>query len=515
MTTINPDRMLLNGLAQSLYEGDEAEIYEKIQQIPSSIQNRIYAPFWKKNQTWCTASTECKMRAVEIVLTDLVLEDLLNEIIHLLIEGDTSESYKKIQALPYHTRMQLYSRLEKLHNGQVDPVTGLETESFDDEKTSLEKKVDTIITILTSLRVTDIESLRILKQEPCLAGKPVQMNSFHDCGFDPRFSEDGTIYLRQSQLCSSHFLITIQKKAMAILFRVKAYFSFNQEDKALSKLILSCAKLEKQYSSCTYDAFVTFDDSSVNPNVSSRAMKVLPAIEHAFFEELSTLFKELNPGYFYEPRLFPSEILFSIHKMNKPQGEYTSTMKCARPFYENKQGRRWYNEDLDRGMRFGLFRLHEPQPSQTLEDNSKDAYLPHYLFIHETQQENQALKSACRSLRNTLSRIATEISSGTTSLDLCKTEMRNEIKAFKICWDNYVESNDILKKSQDVFSQVDYYAEEYKVGRWEARYIPPSLYSAYQRYCGHRYGHTEYWYNKARDAGYASFKQSYAHTQTT
>lgn len=436
--TLNLDpavRSQLTETARALYERNETAAGQAIQQLSPLLQNKIYFKLWE------AAGSPTPETRPDIAHADFGRLAFLNQ------EGRTAPLQQKIRAVE---------------------------------------------TVLTNLVEDALRNQQTVPEAP-LAGERVHLNCFYDCGFDPRFSEDGNVYLAQPERSWSEFITTIQEVVATILFTLKAYLSCNSEERNLRQLILSCKQLERQCSSYAYDAHVT-------SSFDGRSIALFPTAEHDLFEKLSSLFKAVHPDEVHPPRLFPSELLHSIHTINKPQ-THTWEADWAAPLP-------WDNGDLNRSARWGLFRLCSGvYDHPTRMDRFENGFVPHYIFIHAIKESSADLKSACRSLRASLSEITTDMSSA-ASLDACKERISPEIERLKACWDRYVQSHEILTEVQSVFSQADHFAKAHEVHRWES-YIPSFLMDAYRQYSCDHYGTSHYYSDQASEQGYESMKAAF------
>ncbi len=321
----------------------------------------------------------------------------------------------------------------------------------------IQQKIQAIETVLSNLVHNARESLIEPQGLPPAGAEQVKYDVFFDCGFDPRFSEDGKFYLNTPSRPLSELITTIREVIATLLFKLNAYLNFDGDERNVRQLILSCTKLEKAFSDYTYDAHM----------ISYPAVQCVP--EHAFFERVSDLFKAIFPDEAHPPRLFPSELLHSIHAINKPQPSLLCPAELASPYDVLDDGNlsRWDNGDLDRSSHWGLFRLTKgnfsyptPEGWQKL-DRFEHNYVPHYLMVHAIQESSADLKTACRVLRTTLSEITIDMDSA-SSLEQCKQKISPQLQRVKQCWDLYTQSHELLTEVQSVFSQKDHHAPAYK-----------------------------------------------------
>lgn len=429
-------RAQLTETARALYERNETAAHQTVQQLSPALQNTIYFKLWQ------AAGSPTQETRPDIAHADFGRLAFFSQ------EGRTA---------------------------------------------TLQQKIGAVETVLTDLIEEALRNQQPASEGTPLDGERVQLNCFYDCGFDPRFSEDGNVYLTQPKSSWTDCIKIIQEVVATILFTLKAYLSCNSEERNLRQLILSSEKLERQCSRYAYDGQVaaSYDGYSIG---------LFPTAEHDLFEKLSSLFKAIHPDEAHPPRLFPSELLHSIHAINKPQTQTWDADRASPP--------PWDNGDLDRSARWGLFRLCSGvYENPTRLDRFENNYVPHYIFIHAIKASSAELKSACRSLRTALSEITTDMSSA-TSLDACKERITPQIERLKACWDRYVQSHELLTEVQPVFSQTDHFAKTYEVHRWES-YIPSFLMDSYREYCCANYGASHHFSDHASQQGYDSMKAAF------
>ncbi len=282
----------------------------------------------------------------------------------------------------------------------------------------------------------------------------VKMPAYWDTGFDPRFDEGGNFLLEPPKRSMAQVIVEVTAYC---LFVIKAYCSPWKEERQTRKAILAGASFEKVWSSYYVRALVNnIDDPCVN---------WIPLAEHDFLENTGDIFRKLNHSPVLTPRPFPREVIFPIHRMNKPQDPNQAVEKMQ-PDLENT--------DLAR-MGFSFTRLNKD--AFTLEASGKRKfsfdpfeydYVPHYLFIHATRQSAEKLKLACRELRLQLAQTPVDFKCA-FSFALCQKKLRPVFERFNQAWQEYVQSHEILAESQTIWSQVDYRAREYAALRAETK----------------------------------------------
>jgi hypothetical protein len=283
----------------------------------------------------------------------------------------------------------------------------------------------------------------------------VKMTAFWDTGFDPRFDEGGNFLLAPEKRTMRKVIIEI---VAYCLFVFKAYCSPWSEERQLRKAILLGASLEKVWSSYYVRALVNdFNDPCSN---------WIRLAEYDFLENTGDIFRKLNPSFPLQLRPFPREVITPIHRMNKPQDPRQGIEKM-KPGLEN--------EDL---VRIGFYRLSKDfyiLNSSNKEKSSFDLfeynYVPHYLFIHATRESANRLKLACRELRLQIAQTSTDFKCA-FSFASCQEKLRPIFEEFNQAWQAYVNSHELLRENQEVWSHSDYRNEEYEALRAETKLSP-------------------------------------------
>ncbi|MBS0604586.1 MAG: hypothetical protein JSS60_06060 [Verrucomicrobia bacterium] len=360
----------------------------------------------------------------------------------------------------------------------------------------LAKKTRAIEEVLKSL----IQESRVpLQAAPLPPGaKEVNIPSFFDCGFDPRFSTEGDYLLPPQESSSGWLSETIQEWTAYIEFLLRAYFSSDPEERAVRQMILSCSKAERAWGTQTSHTF-TEDYEGIH---------TVFALEHDFLNQASEFYKKTHPGSCAATdRLYPSELLRGLHHIYKPQADYWSA-QAATPD--------WENGDLSRCGSWGLWRLREEMYTVYNErerrmsslDRQEFRYVPHYLFIHATAQPASELKTALRQYRAELAAMIIDQKCA-RSFAACKEKLMPKMQAFHSAWESFAKSHELMKEANAVFSKEDHYKPMYDQGKWEAALSQiPFFEKLYEAYNIHFHSHSNYWHDYYMGKGYASLKQS-------
>ena len=271
-------------------------------------------------------------------------------------------------------------------------------------------------------------------------GKELKMPSFFDAGFDPRFTLDGNFFIPETRTWK-----TVVREVIAYaLFYIKAYCSFNREEREVRKLILRAAAFEQTWSSYCERYLVN--------DINDPCKHWIPLAEYRFLETIGALYKKSvddSPS----PRLFPREVMMPIHRMNKPQNTTWSDQQGL-PY--------WENQDLNR-MGWAFMRL--KNASYTVAkgqlDTFEHGYVPHYIFAQAIRQPAEQLKEACRDLRREITGTTSSIKKA-FSFGECQTSLNAALRQFNTAWANYVHSHELLTEAQMVFSQHDFRANLYR-----------------------------------------------------
>ncbi|MBI2811747.1 MAG: hypothetical protein HYX67_13100, partial [Candidatus Melainabacteria bacterium] len=289
----------------------------------------------------------------------------------------------------------------------------------DHQSAPLSKKTQAIEDILNTL------SERPARTEPNIpeGAKKVDLDAFHDCGFDPRFDPKGDYQLPQAKFSFSAWA---SEWIAYIEFTLRAHFSLDPAERALRQMILSTARTESQFSKYTQSAFVR--ESGFGSDISNTFTS-----EHEFFNQTSDLFKTALPPAHTASRLFPSELLKASHSLAKPQAYYWDKSHL-RPGNQNG--------DLSRCAHVGLWRLREEMyiGHGGRLDQFEYRFVPHYIFNHATNARSEELKTAMRSYRTTLSSLVVDQKCA-RSFAVCKEKLLPSLATFNTAWQNYVDSH--------------------------------------------------------------------------
>ncbi len=326
------------------------------------------------------------------------------------------------------------------------------------------------------------------------------LNGFHfffDCGFDPRFSTDGNYLLPVESISWEWLCKQIGQWAAYLEFTCRAYCSFDPEERKLRQMILSCAKIEKAWGDQTKHTFTEEYEGIYS----------VFALEHAFLNRTSQFYQMLHPASPPSTRLYPSEALQAIHSINKPQASYWRK-ELAAPGLENG--------DLSRCGIWGLWRLskgrydvyNQREKRHIRLDQHELRYVPHYIFIHAIEEPSCALKTAIREYRQELSSLITDQKCA-RSFASCKEKLLSKMHALHTAWDGYVNSHELLKEVNTVFSKQDHYKPLHDNELWETQMSHIPFFSTlYKTYNLHVHDAGAYWHDHYRDEGSSHLKQA-------
>jgi hypothetical protein len=359
---------------------------------------------------------------------------------------------QKMNLVPEHAKNKIYRRLWEVMDKPNKPNYG--ESSFWEPTFPAQKKIEAVERVICE----DAEPLPDpVKQVQPANSVEVKMPAFWDTGFDPRFDERGNFILESPKKSMAQLIVEI---AAYCLFVFQAYCSPWSEVRQNRKAILAGASFENIWSSYYVRALVN--------NIDDPCFHWIPQAEHDFLEKTGDIFRKLTHSPVLTTRPFPREVIFPIHRMNKPQ-DSAWVIEKLKPGLENG--------DLAR-MGFGFTRLNKN--AFTLDPPGKEKfsfdlleydYVPHYLFIHATQKSAENLKLACRELRLQLAQTPLDFKSA-FSFPSCQVKLRPVFERFNQAWQEYVLSHEILSESQMVWSQVDYRAREYAALRGETKLSP-------------------------------------------
>jgi hypothetical protein len=426
-------------------------------------------------------------------MTLSIARNPLIEVSIALYSKDEASVQKSMIDIPEHTKHKIYERLWQVMDSPSVDKYG--EKAFWGLDTPVQKKIEAVEKVITE----DAEPIPVPVKLPRPKNSvEVKMQASWDTGFDPRFTIDG------------HFLIVPQRSLRQVvsaivgfvaycIFVIKSYCSYSREERNVRKEILTAASLERVWSSYYVRALVN--------NMDDPCLHWIPLAEHDFLEAASYLYRRLNPSSSYAVRLFPREVLLPIHCMNKPQ-DPNWTIDKIQPGLENldlaKTGISFYR--LSKGAYTLELQGEQKHSFDTLEYD----YVPHYLFIHVTQPSAEALKLACRDLRQQIAGTTTDFKCA-FSFAQCKAKLKPAFTRFSQAWQEYVHAHELLAEAQEVLCRQDYYAEEYQAFRAEAK-MPPAEFAIYKHDKDNM--RAKHAYDRAQEALAKDYRELHVETKT-
>jgi hypothetical protein len=384
----------------------------------------------------------------------------LIEISAALHAKDSALVQQRIDELPVGVRYRIYERMWHVMGCPMgDDAFG--ENAFRGSHVPTQKKIEAIEKIIAEEvplpdSVTPVQPKKSTNVE----------QTFWDTGFDPRFTADGHFYL-VPQRSLRQVISAIAGFVIYYIFIAKSYCGFSREERQVRGAILEGAALEKLWSSYYVRTLVI--------NVDDPSSHWIPQAEHDFLETANYLHQRLIHDSGSPERLFPREVIFPIHRMNKPQ-DLSEAVDKIQPEMENM--------DLVRtGPSFArlckdMYVL-EPRSKQKHSFDTLDYdYVPHYLFVHATRESAERLKLACRELRQQIAATTTDLKCA-FSFAQCKARLIPALRSFNEAWQGYVQSHEILTEAQVVWSSQDYRRDEYAAFRAEAK-MPPAEFAVYK-----------------------------------
>lgn len=277
--------------------------------------------------------------------------------------------------------------------------------------------------------------------------RPTCIPCFFDCGFDPKWSEDGNIFYAEH--CSNLWdcANVVYQYAMHLIFTLFSYVNFYSEDRNIRHAILSAACVETDFSQAVENQFSYGIHHFYDQN-----FERLYSLEHGFLQTIDKLYKVMFQEEGHPQRLFPSEMLIPIHPINRPQNEsltpesyLNGTLYCE-------------NSDLSRTRTNAFIRLRNPPSYHNVRHHSH--FVDHAEYIRATVPAANALKHEMRELRKTLQKVTKEFF---TAVNITRTKqlVAENLTQFHVAWNRYVQSHGVLQEAHAVFSQHDPLAQYY------------------------------------------------------
>lgn len=343
-------------------------------------------------------------------------------------DGDEEAGLAAIEELDRETQHEIYNGLNRGHFSCGE-------EAF--KQVDLAKKCDAVDKVISRR----VNAFFLSQREEKLPPGAIKLSndSFYDCGFDPRYSFDGTYLLPEEGFCAK-VRTGISEFAAFTRFLFRAYLSWNREESSLGKLILSCALTERAWARFTKKCFVYEKKLSC---------EWIYAEEYFFLKTVSEIYKAIHPDREVPANLFSGDLLYPIHMMNKSldlakrRGRITPTQT---------------NWDLSTSTSRGFWRLSPPNKDYAnlfppTEENKEERklYVFHSDFIEATTDSADHLKGEIRKLRTVFFNL---IRSG-SSFEECKQVLAPLLDAFQDSWNRYIGSHEVLQEAGGVFAIAD------------------------------------------------------------
>ncbi len=465
-------RALERGETSSAFAG-----MEQIALIAPEIEHKVYYHVWKlvggkpdavaefgREAFWrrpgVDTPLEVRKKAVGAVIDELV-EDHVKKTVLSFERNDSAaalEHMRNLCVLSKELESKVYYHLWRLCH--ADPSAGHEfgREAFWNlsqvsnglRRLAVEAAFNEIVPCSAPLAAAKSEKSSVSLPPGAVE---VWMPAFHDCGFDPRFSVEGTYYFPLdgdvekkefppiAALEPPPWWQYVLEKVLGKTIAHSVISCLGGKEYLLQRSISAAVALEERWSDVACKGFVQAPSRG-----SQRYIQGIKLSEHAFFEQIEDLYRQLMPQGDSRGRLFPSELLQVIHAVNHPQ-DANWLPECAR-----QEG--WENLDLCRMSAFvrmdhGLYGTMGIDPKQ-------HGYVNHYDLIQSIKEPAASLKEAVRELRSTLLQIKREGSLPSTreKLTVCLTKLNT-------CWNQYVHSHELLTEAQMVHGEKNFFTDWY------------------------------------------------------
>lgn len=355
-------------------------------------------------------------------------------------DGQVKEGDAAFEQLDQLTKDAVYQNFWRLDSSKWRgyPIANFTSEEAFQNAVDLAKKCKAIDQLI--IRRTKEKNLST-KDKGILPSGAVKLDfdQLYDCGFDPRYSFDGTYRLPEEGLCTKVQIAIFELIAYAC-FLLKAFLSLNKEERTMRQMILSCALAEKEWAKFTKKIYVDSKDLSG---------EWIHTEEYIFLKTVSGIYKALYPEEALPANLFPADLLYPIHRINKPlEGELKRT--CVAPISSN-----W---SLASSASRGFWRLSPPGANYEslfppTEENREERklYVFHSDFIEATADPADRLKEQIRKLRPIFSNLIAQYS----SFEECKAILKPILNKFQDSWNQYIGSHEVLEEVGAVFTIAD------------------------------------------------------------
>ncbi|VHO03986.1 hypothetical protein [Candidatus Rhabdochlamydia sp. T3358] len=259
----------------------------------------------------------------------------------------------------------------------------------------------------------------------------VAQRAFYDLSFDPDFSETGDHFHKTGFF---HFLIKMVCNTIKYFFQNPREKASQEEERAFQELI----QIEKIWQNAAQAKGMLYpeDTDTINKTFwQCKAPHICDLKEYQFFKQLSKI-ASMNESV---KQVYSRELLKPVHAFNRPQ----IPDQCKKNILNQEDtGKEIRNGDVARLSTWGFILL----------DNhtTKNYRITHKVFLESIDTAGNALKLSIRKLR--------------LALREGNYETFNErLKDFKVDWNKYIESHQLLKELSTVYSQEDFFEKKYQI----------------------------------------------------
>lgn len=259
---------------------------------------------------------------------------------------------------------------------------------------------------------------------------PVSQRSFYDLGFDPDFSIDGNFFYKKQYGFSILLLI---KKIIKTIGRYTYFLKTSEREPLQEKAFQELVKIEKNWQKAAQAKGMLYSaDKDINKAFwQIKAPFICELQEHLFLKKLSEIRDPTSTK-----NVYARELLLPLHKFNRPQ---SPSMQSKEHVFQGAE-----NGDVGRLSQWGFILLDNYHTKKY-----KNFYIKHSDFLQAIDSAGVQLKHSMRDLR-----IAVR--------EEDYSAFDEKLRVFNNCWNQYVESHEVLKDLFFMYSQKSFFDSAYQ-----------------------------------------------------
>lgn len=260
---------------------------------------------------------------------------------------------------------------------------------------------------------------------------PVSQTGFYDLGFDPDFSIDGNFFYEKRYSFSIRLLI---KKIIKTIVRYTYFFKTSEREASQEKTFQELVEIEKNWQKAAQADGMLYAVDKNDLNKAFWQMKapfICELQEHLFLKKLSEI-----KGSASAKNVYARELLLPLHKFNRPQ---VPSSQSKEHIFQGAE-----NGDVGRLSQWGFVLLDNHHTKEY-----KNFYIKHNDFLHTIDRAGVQLKHSMRDLR-------------TAIREEDYDAFDEKLRVFNNCWNQYVESHQLLKDLSFIYSQKNFFDSTYQ-----------------------------------------------------